>query len=247
MTVNTFSSGATQSGGGNIGVAASGTNRWRNYEDMALDPAALQASVFGHGTPTTESWMPRAGLEMARQLAGQENANLASTKNFLMGARNERNAAQAGADNMDLKLGRIADGATNQSLDQFAGLRDYLGGAGITGGGLAAGMYGQLELQRVGQMTEGERDLRIAEADRRARQASDNFLQDLGLGSFLNQSPSMLLLDQVNGTIGWQSDETDRNAQIREARASRDQAERESKRNMWGSIFGGALSLGGLL
>lgn len=202
----------------------------------------LERRVLGSQPVYSESLPARYGLNLAEQLAKEEDANTAKTRDFLMGSRNKNQAAmEASLGTASQMFGKYADQASGNALNQFRGLSDYLGGAGITGGGLAAGLGAQIDLQRQGQISEGMRDISIREGERRGQMASDMFLQDLSLAPYLNQSPSMLLLDETNSlaaamqesTLGW--------GQINASKEIAARASKDAKKNMWGSIGAGAL------
>lgn len=212
-------------------------------------PTELDRSVLGNFANAVEAAPLRAGLGLADTLSRQENANTERTRSFLTESRNRNQAAMQGSlGTASQMFGQYADLASGQHLSRVSGLANYLGGAGITGGGLAADLFNQSDIARQAQISEGMRDISIKEANRRGQMASDMFLQDLSLAPYLNQSPSMLLLDQVNGTAGWMQDFALGRAQVNESRENRRQAERDSERAMWGSIGGGLLgALGGFL
>ncbi len=75
-----------------------------------------------------------AALGLANELAGEENRRQSQTVGFLTEQFNRANAAarpQPGE--MAAKMGRATDAATGQALDEWRGLRDYLGSAGVGG------------------------------------------------------------------------------------------------------------------
>lgn len=208
-------------------------------------PSSLERDVFGSGATSIESLPVRAGLNLADRLSQEENTRHAGALQGLRGARDRANTMASGSlSTLPMQFGQQADMAMGQALDNWKGLSDYLGGAGITGGGLAAGLGAQIDLQRMAQMNEGQRDVAIKMADRSASIASDNFLRDLGVANFENQSPSMLLLDQLNGTANWNLDFNLGRAQINESRYNREESRRQADNAFWGDIITGGLSLG---
>lgn len=190
-----------------------------------------------------------AALGLANELAGEENRRQGQTVSFLTEQFNRANAsARPQPGQMAAMMGRATDAATGQSLDEWRGLRDYLGSAGVTGGGLAAGLGAQIELGRMAQVQGSKRDLAIWEAERQAQQASDQFLRSLQLGQVMNQSPSMLLLDQLNSTADRQTNLDLGRAQIGLGREQLRASRRAADQQFWGDLIGGGLGLGaGLL
>ncbi len=222
-----------------------------------FDPAGMREDIAGaitgtqSASPIWRMFQPALGtsLDMAGSLAATENERGAQTRTFLTREFERANQADRGMgqDEIDLRMGRVSDSATGQSLDQWKGLRDQLGAAGVTGGGLAAGLGSQIELGRLGQIQGGKRDIAIAEAERRSQSASNQFMRAMGLGSFLSQGDSMLQLDQFNSLIDTGFNTWLGGEQIHQGdRAIRAQA-KAGKQSMMGSIIGGGLSLLGSL
>lgn len=189
-----------------------------------------------------------AAIGLAGELAGQENQRRDQTLSFLTGQFNQANAASKMAPGeMGARMGRATDAASGQALDKWGGLRDHLGAAGITGGGLAAGLGANIELGRLAQIQGSKRDLAIFEAERQAKTASDQFLRSLGVADVMNQSPSMLLLDSLTGAADRQDNLTLGRAQIDLGRQQVRASERASQNQFLGGLFQGGLGLlGGL-
>lgn len=187
-----------------------------------------------------------ASLGLAAELSGQENARRDQTLGFLQGQFNQANAAsQTAPGDLGLRMGRATDSASGQALDQWKGLRDMLGGAGVTGGGLAAGLGSQIELGRLNQIQGSKRDLAVFESERRAKSASDQFLRSLGVADVMNQGPSMILSDTLNSISDRQDNLALGRAQIGLGR-EQVQVSREASRNqLLGAGLGGLFSLAG--
>lgn len=183
-------------------------------------------------------------LGLAAELAGQENANRDQTLGFLKDQFGRANAAsQAAPGDLGLRMGRATDAASGQALDQWKGLRDMLGNAGVTGGGLAAGMGAQIELGRLNQIQGSKRDLAIFETERRAKAASDQFLRSLGVADVMNQGPSMILSDTLSSISDRQDNLALGMSQIRLGR-EQIKASREASRNqLFGGLIQGGLGL----
>lgn len=213
------------------------------------------ASALGLGlTPDGRGQVENQGLDvllgMSADLTNRENANRAGAVSFLQDQFGRANAADRGMtpEEINLRMGRATDAATGQSLDQWGALRDMLGGAGITGGGLAAGLGAQIELGRLGQIQGSKRDLMVYEAERRSKAASDQFLRSLGLAEMMAQGPSDRLLGTMEGIFDYRQNERLGRAEVSLAREGLEAQSRAGDQAFWGSIFQGGLGvLGGLL
>jgi hypothetical protein len=219
--------------------------------------AAAPAPALGTGLDDLKSglagllpagWGAYAGplgqsLDLASGLAAVENQRYGEASGMLR--QQHQRLLQAnkgmGQQEIDARMGRASDAATGQSLDNWKGLRDQLGAAGVTGGGMAAGLGGQIELGRLAQIQGSKRDIAIAEAERRSRAATDNFMASLGLGNFLNQSPSMLQLDQFNSLLDFGSNVTLGEKEIEASKYAANKQAKAGKTSAIGSIIGGIL------
>lgn len=207
---------------------------------------SLIDQIFGVGSRpvAVEDHPLMASLREAGRLADTEDSRRGETLGFLRGEFDRANADSAiKPGEMAMRLGRATDAATGQSLDQWSTLRDALGSAGITGGGLAAGLGSQIELGRLGQITGAKRDLAIYESERQAKSASDRFLRSLGLAEYMNQGPSMALMDQLNNVISVNLNRDLGRMQLMAAREGADATRDAGDQAFWGSLIQGGLSL----
>jgi hypothetical protein len=203
----------------------------------------LKDSLAGLLPGNWQGFAPALGqsMDLASGLAGQENARHAEALKLLQGEFQRANNASAGMgqQEIDARMGRASDSATGQSLGDWGTLRSQLGQMGVTGGGLAAGLGAQLELGRLGQIQGSKRDIAIAEMERQSSEASNRYLRSMGLANFMNESPSMLELDQFNSLI-----DTGLNAQLGErgveaSKYSARQQKKGAKAGALGSAIGG--------
>lgn len=108
------------------------------------------------------------------------------------------------ADYEEFLRNEFAAGATEaaeRSLDDFGAARSRLGSAGITGGGVAAGLAQQAELRRMrdtrSTYARAKVDLKKAKMDADAADALRDLEAEFNLAQFNNQSPSLLGLDSL--------------------------------------------------
>lgn len=83
-----------------------------------------------------------------------------------------------------------ADAAANDQNESLRMLRSTLGGAGVTGGGTAAGIAARMRSARLGQLTGAKANLRSFKARFDADRQMQQWQQALGLGSLMAQGPS---------------------------------------------------------
>lgn len=207
------------------------------------------ASMFPAGSKAGavwQLWSPAMGesLGLARGLAEEENQRRTQTIGYLQKEKQKADIASRpmGEEERGLRMGRINDAAAGQALDNWGTLRGHLGAAGITGGGLAAGLGSQIEMQRLGQVQGGKRDLAIYEMERQAQNASDSFLRSMGLAQYMNQGPSMIESDQFNSLIDTGVNTYLGMEEIEASKYAAKQNKKAGKASGVGSVIGGALS-----
>lgn len=146
-----------------------------------------------------------------------------------------------GDDQIGTMFAREMDAAGRMQKDDMRFLRENLGGAGITGGGLAAGLASQIQMQRMAQITGAKRDLKIARMERDAQAALENINAAFGVAGYLNQTPSLLGADAAGNLLGL--------AVTRESDLRGTQAAKKASQSglVGGLIQGGLTALGGLL
>lgn len=182
-----------------------------------------------------------ASMQEGFRLRDEEDNRYRETRGFLenqFAAANQPTISDQMARQM---YSREADQIGSGSLRDLSGLRSSLGGAGITGGGLAAGLGAQIELARLGQLTGAKREVAITKAQTDAEDRARQFQRAMGLGEFMNQSPSMIGLDVLGSMsdirLGQELGERQVEAASRSARAT----ERAGKTAAAGSVLSGAL------
>ncbi len=106
-------------------------------------------------------------------------------KKFLLASREKNLRPSITEDDINTRFAAEADRASQLANDNFDFLSSALGSAGITGGGLAAGLGTNVELERVGQVTNAKRDLAIFKAQSDAQDALRNIQFDSNIASFL--------------------------------------------------------------
>lgn len=92
-------------------------------------------------------------------------------------------------------FGMKADEASREYLSGLSALRSYLGGAGITGGGHAAGLASQYGLARQGQMTDARRGLFLERVKQDALDRQRNLQNRLVYAQVVGREPSTVWAD----------------------------------------------------
>jgi hypothetical protein len=175
-------------------------------------------------------------LGLAGALGEEENKRQQEAFNLIRNQLAKSNRMDAGLtqEEIDLRLGQASDAASERMLQGGRAARGMMGTMGMTGGGRAGALEGQLRLGRMGQIQGARGALAVEEAARRGEAANRMFQRAGQAAEFINQGPSMLLLDQLNSTI-----DTALNAFIGQKQA--DAADKASRRSMWASILGGGI------
>lgn len=140
------------------------------------------------------------GGRMADYAADKEEGAWAEQKDVVgrgMAEANKPTLTQADIDNM---LGDQIDATGGQYLDNMNNLRDYLGAAGITGGGIGAAMAQQYAQARSGQVMDARRSTMIEKAKMDAADRARNFQNTLAYASTI-KGPSMIGMDWLQNVL----------------------------------------------
>lgn len=142
-----------------------------------------------------------SGILEASRLRDEEDRRLDQATRRLTQATEQNTRPSMTADDINTMFASEADRITQGHLQNMDFLRQ---GAGVSGvrGAAQADMGLQAELARLGQLTNAKRDLFIAKVESDARDSLRNLGAELNLANFSAQSPSLLLLDQLNSLAG---------------------------------------------
>lgn len=139
-----------------------------------------------------------AGSQYAFGLADVEEQRGQRAEDLVRGALNETDKPSMSQGDIDRMFGAEADRASSSFIENIGALRDMLGGAGITGGGLPAALASQMELTRQGQITDARRSLMIEKSKMDAADRMRKFNNSLTLAQIVARSPSAVGLDWLN-------------------------------------------------
>lgn len=183
------------------------------------------------------------GTQYADALTNVENQRGARAEQIIGDAVNAANKPSMTQEQIDNEFGAGADAAGKDYLKQMDALRSYIGGAGVTGGGVAAGLAQQFELARLGQVTDTRRSLMVEKAKMDAADRVRNFNNTLVLAQQVQRSPSMIGMDWIQNVLGYRNNQL----AVEKQEAAADEANKTARKaGQWqavGSVLGG---LGGL-
>lgn len=228
--------------------------------------AAAAAAGQGGGQPSTPAAPPALGgsaSDIVSRLQGSNDPRVAigetlnegfrlrdiedqrygQTLGFMQDQFRQTNQPSMTQDTINQLYGREADRVNRGAMGDFSNLRTHLGGAGIMGGGLAAGLGAQIELSRLGQISGTRRDLTIAKAQSDANDRVRQWQSALGLGQQMNQSPSLLGLDTLGSAVNTSLGMYLGDKQVEAARVAGKAQQKAGKSSAAGSVIGGALGM----
>lgn len=143
---------------------------------------------------------------------------------------------------------KAGDVAGSTFLHNMASVREYLGGANITGGGVASGLVLNAEMQRLGQNLDARRDAQIRKIASDAADRTRNFQNAALVAAQMNRPVAMEGADFLNQLTqvryGQQGLATEKEAAKDSAKASK----KASDNGLFGDLISGGLGLlsGGL-
>ncbi len=184
----------------------------------------------------------RAGVLAEGFRVGDENdARRQEAKKFLLGNFAENTGPSITAEDIDRMFAADADRATEFAEGDLDFLRGHLGAAGITGGGLAAGLGTNIELKRLGQVTNARRDLRIFKAQQDAQDALRNLQFGQNVAGFLAQEADETRLAVMSEVLGVDLTVLGRELSHKEARDLANAQERSAAIGVGGQLIGAGI------
>ncbi len=136
-----------------------------------------------------------------------------------------------------------SDRFAQDSMQGMRDLRAFMGEAGITGGGMPAGMAAQIDLQRYGLSRQAGSKLRLKKAETDALDRAAHFQRGLGTAAVMNEDPSMLGLDATTNATDWRTQIMLGLQGLDVARSGQKAQERAGQQAMFGGIAQGVLGL----
>jgi hypothetical protein len=200
--------------------------------------------------PRMVDWYQREGESMlgqgeteARRLNNLEESRGQRMEDIIGAALPEASKATMNEQDIRRQFSRDADAAGGDMLSRMGALRSYLGGAGVTGGGMAAGMASQYNLARMGQTTDARRALFIEKSKADALDRARNFQNQLTFASAVNRPVSMLYSDYLGQAAGIRLGQSGVERQYMAADKAADAAKDAGKWSAIGSFGSGVLGI----
>jgi len=183
----------------------------------------------------------KAGGDEAAKLYNMEEGRGQRMEDIIGAALPEASKPTMTDQDIRRSFGRDADTSASEMIGKMSGLRSYLGGAGITGGGLAAGMAAQYQLARAGQMTDARRALFLEKSKTDALDRARNFQNQLTYASAVNRPVSMIRSDWLNNMAGIRLGQQGVEAQRSAAKDAANASKQAGMMSGIGSIAGGLI------
>ena len=165
------------------------------------------------------------GYTEAKRLNAEEEKRGASMQGIIEQALPQANAPTWTPEAIATASGAATSSSANDFLGGMGSLRSYLGGAGITGGGQAAGLASNLELSRLGQITDSKRAVYLQVQKDQALDRARNFQNSLVYANAVNRTPSSVYMQFLGDAAGirlaQQGNEAQRSAAKDAANASK--------------------------
>lgn len=175
--------------------------------NLSTDLGNLQ-DLIGGLMPVKGDWQqfePILGASQgkASELAAEEDRRLNEARQMIARQLAESNRMSTGLtqQEIDMRLGRSADAASESMMQGASSARSMLGQTGVIGGTQAAALEGALRMGRMAHIQSSRTSLAVEEAARRAQAANDAFSRTSTAAAFMSQGPSMLELDQLNSIV----------------------------------------------
>lgn len=220
----------------------------KTYDTDPYGRPIMDGSVLRRPTtPWTDENMRRSvdrilnyGTQYVDWLSGEEERRGRATEDYLRGAVGAFDKPSMSDEDIRRMMTTAGDRSAQQFKSNMKNLRGYLGGAGVTGGGLASGLATNYEAQRQFALTDAartsyEKKVQMDSLDRTAK-----FQAQLALANQMNREVSTAPMDwlQAAGELRLGSDEL--YMQNYNARKARDAQKQAGTMAGIGSILGAA-------
>ena len=173
-------------------------------------------------------------------LENTENQRGASMEDYLRKANDKANVPTLSQETIDRQFASGVDSGAGQFQDQMAGLREYMGASGVTGGGLPAGIAANAEMERLGQLTQTRGDLMAFKATSDAQDRMKAFDRETKVADAINRPVSMLGMDAEQGTLQTRLAELGVQTSAEGAQAQAKATKQAGKDAKTGSLLGSA-------
>lgn len=221
--------------------------------DITL-PAPFTTAVppLREETPTSHAEATNEALYNAQteafRLANEEEKRGARAEDVVEAATQAANVPTLDENAIGLAFGQDVDATAPEFLGNMRSLRDYIGGAGITGGGAAQALATQFEMGRLGQVTDAKRSLFLEKAQTDTLDRVRNFQNQMALATQIQRPVAMQWSDQLQDLTGVRLAQEGLESAEDQAAISAKATKDAGKKSQTGSIIGGALgAIGGLL
>lgn len=177
--------------------------------------------------------------------ADEENKRGAAQEAYLRDEKAKADKPTITQQEIDRQYGRASDSASGNYNEELAGIREYLGDSGVTGGGMVGGLLANAEIARLRQLTSARSDLMSFKATQDSLDRQRSFDRAQTVASSINRPISMLGIDFENQALQTQQGllglEVNRAGAKEMANAQRS----ASTKGLIGSVAGGLLGLAG--
>lgn len=174
----------------------------------------------------------------AMRLQNQAESSKGGATSFLQDAFQQASAPSITDAQISNLFGQQSDQAGKQFLSNMGNLRSYLGGMGVTGGGLAGGLASGVEMQRLGQVTDAKRGLMIEKARSDALDKARNFANAQSVAGAMGRDPSTFYMDYLSDALGIRLGQSGIEAQLAAAKAQAKAAKGAGKASGGGDVLG---------
>lgn len=177
--------------------------------------------------------------------ADEEERRGAEQEAYLRDEKSKADKPTITQQEIDRQFGRASDAASGNYNEELAGIREYLGDSGVTGGGMVGGLLANAEIARLRQLTSARSDLMSFKATQDSLDRQRSFDRAQTVAASINRPISMLGIDFENQALQTQQGllgmEVNRAGAKEMANASRDAA----TKGLIGSLGGGLLGFAG--
>lgn len=177
--------------------------------DFSDDPYLQKVGWGGAARETKNDYLQNqinktlgAGYGEAQRVGAEAESRGAKAEQTMTDAYNASKRPSLSMEDINRLLTESGDASAKSFLGNIGSLRSYLGGAGITGGGLAGGLATGAELQRLGQITDAKRGLMIEKARLDAQDLARNFNNAQSLATFQNRPVDTTVMDFLGDVTG---------------------------------------------
>ncbi len=193
---------------GYYGTGPQNYDEYMAFQNRGKPQAASSTATLGKPNANTVEGLKQFIEEQLGTYGGRARAGEAEEEkrgkgmeDYLRQAEAEAHKPTLSEEDINRQMSFSSDSASGNFQNDMAGLREYMGESGVTGGGLPAGIAAGAEIERLGQLTRARGDLMAYKATTDALDRQKAWDRATTVAGAIDRPISMLGIDYENQAL----------------------------------------------